>query len=118
MDDPRAHRAWLAAFDGFEEYDRLGCRRALIGANMGLKRHAGERLPAFDSELGGGGLGNCEEILFGSGTLVEAGYRIEFADGAGSRASFWFAAAKSREFSRSRKGTWMLQCIFMSPLVS
>jgi glucosyl-dolichyl phosphate glucuronosyltransferase len=75
------HRSWLAAFDGFKEYDRLGWRRAMIGANMGFARHVTKSVPAFDPELGPGQIGFGEEILF-SGQLVEAGYRIEFAKGA------------------------------------
>ncbi|MDP9174170.1 MAG: glycosyltransferase [Planctomycetota bacterium] len=98
-----AHRTWLASFDGFEKFDRLGWRRATIGANMGISRHVTGSVPGFDTELGPGQLGFGEETLF-SGQLIEAGYRIEFVEGAEvehhfdprrlSRESF-LAAAKS-----------------------
>ncbi len=64
----------------------LGCIRyrnreqpdEMPGANMALHRRTLERVPAFDLELGGGGLGNCEDTLF-SRQVVAAGFRLAFA---------------------------------------
>jgi glycosyltransferase involved in cell wall biosynthesis len=50
----------------------LGCIRRepgaltgeMAGANMGIHRRVLARVPAYDEELGGGGLGNCEDTLF------------------------------------------------------
>jgi GT2 family glycosyltransferase len=48
------------------------------GANMALHRRVLERVKSFDLELGGGGLGNCEDTLF-SRQIVAAGFRLGFA---------------------------------------
>jgi glycosyltransferase involved in cell wall biosynthesis len=58
----------------------LGCIRReagattgeMPGANMGIHRRVLEQVPAFDVELGGGGLGNCEDTLF-SRQLIACG---------------------------------------------
>jgi glycosyltransferase involved in cell wall biosynthesis len=61
-------RSWMTPY----HLGWLGCiRRApgvltgeMAGANMGVHRRVLAQVPAFDEELGGGGLGNCEDTLF------------------------------------------------------
>lgn len=56
------HRSWLAA----TEWLTPGSPRGLVGANMAISRTVLDRVPEFDPELGGGGLGFFEDVLFGS----------------------------------------------------
>ena len=61
-------RPWMTAY----HLGWLGCIRRepgvrtgeMAGANMGIHRRVLAQVPAFDEELGGGGLGNCEDTLF------------------------------------------------------
>jgi glycosyltransferase involved in cell wall biosynthesis len=61
-------RSWMSPY----HLGWLGCiRRApgartgeMAGGNMGVHRRVLQSVPAFDEELGGGGLGNCEDTLF------------------------------------------------------
>jgi glycosyltransferase involved in cell wall biosynthesis len=76
------HRPWMTPY----HLGWLGCIRyrnptrpdEMPGANMALHRRVLERVPGFDLELGGGGLGNCEDTLF-SRQIVAAGFRLGFA---------------------------------------
>jgi glycosyltransferase involved in cell wall biosynthesis len=76
------HRPWMTPY----HLGWLGCIRyrnqaqpdEMPGANMALHRRAVDRVPAFDLELGGGGLGNCEDTLF-SRQVVAAGFQLTFA---------------------------------------
>ena len=47
----------------------------LVGGNMAFGRRVLEMVPAFDTELGPGALGFCDDTLF-SRQLVTAGYRL------------------------------------------
>jgi glycosyltransferase involved in cell wall biosynthesis len=71
------HLGWL----GCIRYRNQAQPDEMPGANMALHRRAVDRVPAFDLELGGGGLGNCEDTLF-SRQVVAAGCRLAFAPGA------------------------------------
>lgn len=61
-------RPWMTAY----HLGWLGCIRRepgaltgeMAGANMGIHRRVLAEVPAYDEELGGGGLGNCEDTLF------------------------------------------------------
>ena len=68
------HRAWMASTDALDPNDPP----ALIGANMAFSREVLRSVPAFDSELGPGALGFCDETLF-SLQLKESGGRIAAA---------------------------------------
>jgi glycosyltransferase involved in cell wall biosynthesis len=68
------HLGWL----GCIRYQNQAQPDEMPGANMALHRRALDRVPAFDLELGGGGLGNCEDTLF-SRQVVAAGFRLAFA---------------------------------------
>jgi GT2 family glycosyltransferase len=68
------HLGWL----GCIRYRNQAQPDEMPGANMALHRRAVDRVPAFDLELGGGGLGNCEDTLF-SRQVVAAGFRLAFA---------------------------------------
>jgi glycosyltransferase involved in cell wall biosynthesis len=69
-------RPWMAPY----HLGWLGCIRRessartgeMAGANMGLHRRVLAQVPAYDEELGGGGLGNCEDTLF-SRQLIACG---------------------------------------------
>lgn len=69
------HRARLAAVEPDEGEVEL------VGANMAFHRRVLERVPAFDSELGPGALGLCEDTLF-SWQVKEAGYRMRLIEDA------------------------------------
>jgi glycosyltransferase involved in cell wall biosynthesis len=62
--------AGVACYDGAQPLH-------LIGANMGFHRCVLERVPAFDTEIGAGALGFCEDTLFGW-QLEEAGFRLRY----------------------------------------
>ena len=68
------HRAWLAETCWLDR----GRPQSYVGANMAIARHVLERVPNYDSSLGPGALGYCDDVLFSS-QLIRAGYRI--ADG-------------------------------------
>jgi glucosyl-dolichyl phosphate glucuronosyltransferase len=53
----------------------------MVGANMGFARRVLKRVPYFDSELGPGALGYGDDALFCE-QLKQAGYRVQFVDGA------------------------------------
>jgi glycosyltransferase involved in cell wall biosynthesis len=67
-------RGWLASTHD-EERNKIAEPGRLIGANMAFARRVLERVPAFDTELGPGQLGFCDDILF-SLQLKEAGFRL------------------------------------------
>ena len=50
-----------------------------VGANAAIRRHCLQRVRQFDPELGAGALGNEEDALFGQ-QLVEAGFKMDYAD--------------------------------------
>ena len=64
------HRSYLAAHAGAGEVSVN-----MTGANMGFSREVLEQVPRFDTELGAGALGCCEESLF-SWQVKRAGYKI------------------------------------------
>lgn len=68
------HRAWLAETCWLDR----GNPQSYVGANMAIARHVLDRVPNYDSSLGPGALGYCDDVLFSS-QLIRAGYRI--ADG-------------------------------------
>ena len=84
----RTHKGWLASS---LEAQIPHWPVSLVGANMGFSSSVLRQVPAFDPELGAGGLGSGEDTLFGL-QLVEAGYRIEFNN----------AARVVHDFDRSR----------------
>lgn len=65
------HRSWLADTLWLERR----VPRSYVGANMAIARHVLERVPGYDTELGPGGYGYCDDVLF-STQLRHAGYRI------------------------------------------
>lgn len=65
------HRCLLASTEWLEKPQNV----SMVGANMSFVRHVLDKVPAFDTELGSGALGSCEELLF-SKQLIAAGYRI------------------------------------------
>ncbi|HLJ53587.1 MAG TPA: glycosyltransferase family 2 protein, partial [Chthonomonadaceae bacterium] len=65
------HRTYLADTRGLDP-ERPMC---MVGANMAFSRSVFARVPQFDTELGPGALGFCDETLF-SMQLIEAGYRL------------------------------------------
>lgn len=69
------HRSMIASND---EIDVQNGTYEFIGANMGFRRSALERVPTFDTELGpGSALGLGEDTLFGW-QLLEAGFKITY----------------------------------------
>ena len=68
--NPRLRGA-LAATEGLDPQDPY----MMIGANMGIRRHVLDKVPAFDPELGPGALGFYEESLF-TWQLKRAGYKV------------------------------------------
>lgn len=68
------HHAWLAETCWLDR----GNPQSYVGANMAIARHVLDRVPNYDSSLGPGALGYCDDVLFSS-QLIRAGYRI--ADG-------------------------------------
>ncbi|HEX3625632.1 MAG TPA: glycosyltransferase family 2 protein [Verrucomicrobiae bacterium] len=69
-----------------------------IGANGAFQRRCMQRVRQFDPELGPGALGLAEDTLFGF-QLVEAGFRIEYAAGAG--------VVHQPDKSRLSRGAWL-----------
>lgn len=67
----RYHRTWLAC----SEYLSRESPDEMAGANMTCHRAVVQKVPRFDVELGGGGLGNCEDTLF-SWQVRAAGFKI------------------------------------------
>ena len=72
------HRAWMASTEGLDPADPP----ALVGANMAFSRGVLQTVPAFDTELGPGALGFCDETLFSlqlkkSGGKITAAYGVE-----------------------------------------
>jgi glycosyltransferase involved in cell wall biosynthesis len=74
-----AKRPWMTRYhEGW-----LGCIRysdpqnpdEMAGANMAFHRQVLDKVPRFDLELGGGGLGNCEDTLF-SRQVCAAGFPL------------------------------------------
>jgi glycosyltransferase involved in cell wall biosynthesis len=66
-----ARRGWFASTEDInpESPDRM------VGANMAFGRHVLKRVAGFDTELGPGALGFCDETLFAF-QLQAAGFRI------------------------------------------
>lgn len=65
----RQHRSLLAS----TEYLLDDCPSEFAGVNMACLREVFRKVPQFDCELGGGGLGNAEDCLFAY-QLKQAGY--------------------------------------------
>ncbi len=100
---PHLLRAWLtpthrSMIASNEETEVHNGTYEFIGASMGFRRSALERVPAFDPELGPGALGLGEDTLFGW-QLVEAGSKIGYAP----------ATAVQHHFdpSRLRRTIWL-----------
>lgn len=103
-----SHRSWLAA----SEWLTPGAPESLVGANMAVSREVFQKVPGFDPELGGGGLGFCEDGLF-AGQLLAAGYRIagrldvcleHHLDPSRLTRRAWLAAAENRGRSHAYRG--------------
>jgi glycosyltransferase involved in cell wall biosynthesis len=79
---PHLITPWMAAThcDWLADTSRLDPRdpSRMVGANMAFSRSVLDRVPAFDIELGPGGLGFGDDTLF-SRQLKAAGYRIALA---------------------------------------
>lgn len=65
------HRSWLAE----TIWLKRGDPQSFVGANMAIARHVLEKVPQYDPQLGPGGLGYCDDVLFSS-QLLFVGYRI------------------------------------------
>jgi hypothetical protein len=77
---PHLERPWLKGFlriwvGSTEGIDRQRPER-MVGANMAFAARVLEKVPAFDPELGPGGLGFDDETLF-VWQLLKAGYRLQ-----------------------------------------
>ena len=88
-------RWWLASSQDAQLHEGS---RELIGANMGFHRSVLERVPAFDPELGPGGLGLGEDTLLGW-QLVEAGFKVGYAPKA--------SVIHQLDASRLRRAHWL-----------
>lgn len=104
----RIHRSWLAS----TEWLTPDFSKGLVGANMAVSRGVLKRVPRFDPELGGGALGNFEDVLFGS-QVVEAGFRIHDGldvcvehhfDASRIKREAWLSLAKQNGRSRAYVG--------------
>jgi glucosyl-dolichyl phosphate glucuronosyltransferase len=102
------HRSWLAATEWLDS----DASDSLVGANMAVSRKVLEKVPGFDPELGGGGLGFCEDGLFAS-QLKKAGYRFakrldvcieHHPDPSRLSRKSWLAAAEKRGLSHAYCG--------------
>jgi len=102
------HRSWLAA----TEWIDTEAPNSLVGANMAISRKVLEKVPAFDPELGGGGLGFCEDGLFAA-QLLAAGYRFakcldvcveHHPDPTRLGRRYWLEAAAKRGISYAYRG--------------
>jgi len=67
----RYHRPWL----GSTEYLSAEDPSEMAGGNMAIHRRVLEKVGGYDENLGGGGLGNCEDTLFGR-QVRQAGFKI------------------------------------------
>lgn len=103
-----AHRSWLASTEWLEP----GNPESLVGANMAVSRKVFSKVPGFDPELGGGGLGFCEDGLFAA-QLLKAGFRftdrfdvriIHHPDPSRLLRSSWLDAAERRGYSHAYRG--------------
>lgn len=103
-----SHRSWLAA----TEWLTPGEAVSLVGANMAVSRKVFGKVPGFDPELGGGGLGFCEDGLFAD-QLREAGFRFadrfdvcieHHCDPSRLDRESWLAAAENRGISHAYRG--------------
>lgn len=103
-----SHRSWLAA----TEWLTPGEAVSLVGANMAVSRKVFDKVPGFDPELGGGGLGFCEDGLFAD-QLREAGFRFadrfdvcieHHCDASRLDRATWLAAAENRGISHAYRG--------------
>jgi glycosyltransferase involved in cell wall biosynthesis len=65
------HRPWL----GSTEYLSSKEPTEMVGGNMAIHRRVLEKVGGYDENLGGGGLGNCEDALFGR-QVRKAGFPI------------------------------------------
>jgi glycosyltransferase involved in cell wall biosynthesis len=83
---PQLRRDWMVRYHlGFlasTEYLDDEAPSEFAGVNVACHRRVFDRVPGFDPELGGGGLGNCEDVLFAR-QLKEAGFRFV------SRTTLW-----------------------------
>jgi GT2 family glycosyltransferase len=101
------HRSWLAATEWLDSD-----AESLVGANMAISRKVLEKVPGFDPELGGGGLGFCEDGLFAS-QLKAAGFRFakcldvcieHHPDPSRLSRRSWLEAAEKRGISYAYRG--------------
>ncbi|MEO7099854.1 MAG: glycosyltransferase family A protein [Luteolibacter sp.] len=102
------HRSWLAATDWITK----GAPQSMVGANMAFSREVLNKVPGFDSELGPGASGFCDDHLFAM-QLSAAGCRIHdrtafviehhFDPSRLTRAS-WLSAAEKRGASEAYVG--------------
>ena len=67
----RYHRGFLASTEYLNDFQPS----EFAGVNVACRREVFSRVKGFDCELGGGGLGNCEDVLFAR-QLKQAGYRF------------------------------------------
>ncbi|MDQ8204991.1 glycosyltransferase family 2 protein [Pelagicoccus sp. SDUM812003] len=67
----RYHRPFLASTEYLDDTDPS----EFAGVNYACHRRVFEKVPEFDTELGGGGLGNCEDSIFAK-QLKQAGFRF------------------------------------------
>lgn len=102
------HRSWLAATEWLD----TDAAESLVGANMAISREVLKKVPGFDPELGGGGLGFCEDGLFAS-QLKAAGFRFakrldvcieHHPDPSRLSRESWLAAAEKRGISYAYRG--------------
>jgi glycosyltransferase involved in cell wall biosynthesis len=90
----RYHRGLLASTEYLSDSDPS----EFAGVNMACLREVFSRVPQFDCELGGGGLGNCEDCLLAR-QLKQAGYVFV------SRTNMWVEHHPSA--SRLFYGSWI-----------
>jgi len=102
------HRSWLAA----SEWLTPGDPESLVGANMAVSKEVFKKVPGFDPELGGGGLGFCEDGLFAA-QLKAAGFRFtdrfdicmeHHLDPSRLKRTAWLEAAEKRGRSHAYRG--------------
>ena len=70
----KLHRSWLASTEWLD----ASAKMCMVGANMAVAREVFDKVPAFDTELGGGGLGFYEDVLFAS-QVGAAGFTVHDA---------------------------------------
>lgn len=102
------HRSWLAE----TLWLKRGDPQSYVGANMAIALHVLDKVPKYDPQLGPGGLGYCDDVLFSS-QLLRAGYRIadrldvsveHHPDQTRLARSAWLDAAWSRGLSQAYVG--------------